>query len=205
VGQQNYVPSMNRLPLLTYDATDPQQRALWDDIVASRGGALDITTPDGRLAGPFEAFVMRPDLGEHLIKVGGVIRFASSLEPRLLELAITTVGARWRSEFEFWAHSALALQAGIDSAIVDALAAGETPTFADEAEAAIYAYSIALVTDGRVDQPTYDAAVAAVGVDSTVDLTHTIGYYSHISFLLNAFEVPLPPGRRPSLHGKLGA
>jgi 4-carboxymuconolactone decarboxylase len=188
---------MNRLPLLTYDAADPQQRALWDDIVASRGGALHITTPDGRLAGPFEAFVMRPDLGEHLIKVGGVIRFASSLEPRLLELAITTVGARWRSEFEFWAHSALALEAGIDSAIVDALAAGETPTFGDEAEAAIYAYSIALVTDGSVDQPTYDATVAAVGVDSTVDLTHTIGYYSHISFLLNAFEVPLPPAVAP--------
>lgn len=191
---------MNRLPLLTYNASDPQQRALWDAIVASRGGSLDLTTPEGRLAGPFEAFVRRPDLGEHLIKVGGVIRFASSLEPRLLELAITTVGARWKSEFEFWAHSALALDAGISQSVVDALAAGDVPVFSDAAEAAIYRYTITLVTEGRVDQPTYDAAVAAVGVDGVVDLTHTIGYYSHISFLLNAFEVPLPPDVSPRLN-----
>ena len=193
----DYVFQMSRLPLLTYDASDLQQRALWDNIVASRGKALDLTTPEGRLDGPFEAFVRRPDLGEHLIKVGGVIRFASSLEPRLLELAITTVGARWKSEFEFWAHSALALDAGIDQSVIDALAAGESPTFDNDDEAAIYLYTLSLVTEGHVDQPIYDAVVAAVGVDSTVDLTHTIGYYSHISFVLNAFEVPLPPGASP--------
>jgi len=193
----DYVFPMSRLPLLTYDASDPQQQALWDTIVASRGEALDLTTPEGRLAGPFEAFVRRPDLGEHLIKVGGVIRFASSLNPRLLELAITTVGARWTSEFEFWAHSALALDAGIDQSVIDALAAGETPTFAHTDEAAVYHYAIALVTNGHVDQPTYDAAITAVGVDGVVDLTHTIGYYSQISFVLNAFEVPLPLGASP--------
>lgn len=189
---------MSRLPLLTYDKTDPKQRALWDDIVASRGGALNLTTEEGRLAGPFESFVMRPDLGEHLIKVGGVIRFGSSLEPRLLELAITTVGARWKSEFEFWAHSALALQAGIDQTIVDALARGDRPSFDDDVEEAIYNYAITLCTEGHVDQAVYDAAFEAVGVDGVVDLTHTIGYYSQISFVLNAFEVPLPPGVSPS-------
>lgn len=193
---------MSRLPLLSYDDSDPQQQALWDAIVASRGTALDLTTPEGRLAGPFEAFVRRPDLGEHLIKVGGVIRFESSLETRLLELAITTVGARWKSEFEFWAHSALALKAGIDPAIVDALAAGEPPAFEHADEAAIHAYTIMLVTNGRVDQPTYDAAIEAVGVDAVVDLTHTIGYYSQISFILNAFEVEIPNGFSPVWNAK---
>jgi len=179
---------------LTYDASNPQQQALWDAIVASRGKALDLTTAEGRLAGPFEAFVRRPDLGEHLIKVGGVIRFGSSLETRLLELAITTVGARWKSEFEFWAHSALALEAGVDQSVIDALAAGDPPSFVNEDEAAIYAYTMTLVTEGHVDQATYDAAIGAVGVDAVVDLTHTIGYYSQISFILNAFQVPLPEG-----------
>ena len=191
------VSPMSRLPLLTYDDADPQQRALWDNIVASRGGALDLTTADGRLAGPFETFVRRPDLGEHLIKVGGVIRFGSSLDTRLLELAITTVGAHWQSEFEFWAHSALALEAGIGQSIVDALAAGTAPVFTDVAEQAIYDYTITLVTTGHVGQEIYDAAVEAVGVDAVVDMTHTIGYYSQISFLLNAFEVPLPTGIEP--------
>jgi len=185
---------MSRLPLLAYNDADPAQRELWDNIVSSRGGALDLTTPEGRLAGPFEAFVRRPALGAHLIEVGGVVRFASSLEPHLLELAITTVGARWESEFEFWAHSRLALDAGIDQSIIDALAAGATPDFDDPSQQAIYHYAFALSSTGRVDQPIYDAAATAIGVDSLVDLTHTIGYYTHISFILNAFQIPLPPG-----------
>jgi len=184
---------MARLPLLSYNAADDQQRALWDQIVASRGQSLNLTTTEGRLAGPFEAFVLRPHLGEHLIQVGAAVRFGSSLESHLLELAITTVGARWKSEFEFWAHSALALEAGIDKAVVDSLAAGETPNFADAAQKAVYDYALALSTHGSVDQVIYEAAIDAVGVDSVVDLTHTIGYYSHISFILNAFDVPLPP------------
>jgi len=189
---------MNRLPLLRYDQTDERQRALWDEIVASRGDALDLAAADGRLAGPFEAFVMRPALGEHLIKAGGVMRFESALEPRLLELAITTVGAHWKSEFEFWAHSALALEAGVSQSVIDALAAGTTPSFADESEHAVYGYTIELLTTGRVGPATYEAAVAAAGVDGVIDMTHTIGYYCQISFLLNAFQVPLPDGVEPA-------
>jgi len=185
---------MNRLPLLAYDQTDDRQRALWDEIVASRGEALDLTTAEGRLAGPFEAFVMRPALGEHLIKAGGVIRFESSLEPRLLELAITTVGAHWKSEFEFWAHSALALDAGISQSVIDSLAAGTTPVFNEPGDQAIYDYTTELLNTGSVTQGVYDAAAAAAGVDGVVDMTHTIGYYCQISFLLNAFQVPLPDG-----------
>ena len=166
---------MSRLPLLTYDASNPEQRALWDEIVASRGGALELTTAEGRMAGPFEAFIMRPELGQHLIKVGGVIRFGSSLDAHMLELAITTVGARWKSEFEFWAHSGLALRAGVDPAVIDALASGDTPTFSDSVEAAVYTYTWELSNQGRVSQTTYDDAVTAVGVDGVGDRTPPIG------------------------------
>ena len=189
---------MSRLPLLTYDDTDERQRALWDQIAKSRGDALDIVTSDGELAGPFAAFVLRPALGEHLISVGAQVRFNSSLPDHLLELAITTVGARWKSEFEFWAHSGLAVQAGIRQEVIDALAHGHTPVFDDEAERAIYNYALDLSTDGHVDQAVYDAAEAVVGTDGIVDLTHTIGYYSQISFILNAFDVPLPPDVSPT-------
>lgn len=188
---------MSRLPLMTYDQTDERQRALWDAIVASRGGALRLTTDEGRLAGPFESFVRRPALGEHLIEVGSVVRFESSLDDRLLELAISTVGARWRSEFEFWAHSRLALDAGLSESVIDSLAAGDRPSFDDPTEEAVYDYAWALSNDGRVADTIYDAAVDVIGVDAVVDLTHTIGYYTHICFILNTFEVQLPPGANP--------
>lgn len=188
---------MSRLPLLTHDEADDRQRALWDRIVESRGGAIDLTTSEGRLAGPFESFVRRPAIGEHLIEVGGVVRFASSLDAQLLELAICTVGARWRSEFEFWAHSRLGRAAGLADSVIDALAAGERPVFDDPVQFAVYDYALALCRDGRVDQAIYDAAVDALDVDAVVDLTHTIGYYTHICFVLNAFDIALPPGESP--------
>lgn len=188
---------MSRLPHLTHASADDAQRALWDQIVASRGDALDLVNADGSLAGPFGAFVARPEIGEHLIQVGAVVRFASKLTDRLKEIAISAVGARWKSEFEFWAHSQLALQAGVEQSIIDALAAGDAPDFADSADQAVYDYAVALAGNGRVPQQTYDAAIAAVGPEGVVDLTHTIGYYSHISFILNAFEVPLPDGVEP--------
>jgi len=183
---------MSRLPLLRYDDADDEQRKLWDEIEASRGGALDLSTPEGRLAGPFEAFVRRPALGQHLIKVGGVIRFESSLPTPLLEIAICTVGAHWKSEFEFWAHSKLALEAGVAPGVLESLAGGLPPEFGDDSERAIYDYTTMLVTTGHVDQATYDNAADAVGVDGVIDLTHTIGYYCQISFILNAFDVALP-------------
>lgn len=188
---------MSRLPLLRYDDADERQRALWDRIVESRGRSIGLTDDEGRLVGPFESFVRRPALGEHLIEVGSVVRFESSLSPRLLELAICTVGARWRSEFEFWAHSRMALDAGLPESIIDALATGETPDFDEPNERIVYEYAAQLAGDGSVGQPTYDAAVNALGVDRVVDLTHTIGYYTHICFLLNTFAIELPPGESP--------
>ena len=56
----------------------------------------------------------------------------------------------------------------------------------------------ALVATGRVDADNYANAVEAVGEDSVIDLTLTIGYYTQISFVLNAFEVPLPDGVNPT-------
>ncbi len=58
----------------------------------------------GALTGPFNAFVQAPDVGRHLTSLGQVLRFETSIERRLPELAIITVGAHWKAEFEWWAQ-----------------------------------------------------------------------------------------------------
>lgn len=193
---------MSRLPHLTRDTADPDQQKLWDAIIASRGAALDLIRDDGTMAGPFGAFVLRPEIGEHLIEVGAQVRFNSKLSERLKELAITTVGARWKSEFEFWAHGNMALDAGVEPAIVDALAAGDTPKFENPTDQAVYDFALALAGRGKVPQPIYDAAIEAVGPAGVVELTHAIGYYTYISFILNTFEIPLPDGVEPRFEGR---
>ena len=120
---------MSRLPPLTRDDCNDEQRVLWDRITESRGRqGLEMTDASGSLMGPFHAMALRPKAGEHMAALGGVLRFRNAAPDNLLEIAICTVGAHWRSEFEFWAHRRMAVDAGVDEAALDAIAAGDTKT-----------------------------------------------------------------------------
>ena len=185
---------MSRLPLRTRDALDDDGREVWDSITATRGS---IVTDEGALAGPFNAWVTAPGIGGRLAELGAALRFESSIERRLLEVAIITVGARWRSEFEWWAHSRMALHHGVSPDVVDAIARDEPPPLLDD-ERVVYTVARQLVDDGHVDRATYDAARELLGDRGIVELVTLCGYYTLVSFTLNAFAVALPPGEQPT-------
>lgn len=189
---------MTRLQPFTHDQTSPDQRVLWDALVESRGDALDLIDADGSLRGPFHAFVLRPEIGTPLSQVGSAIRFANSIEARLLEIAICTVGAHWKSNFEFWAHRQLAERAEVAPDVLDALAAGEEPTFTHRDEEIVWRFARDLCADGTVSDSVYGNAEALLGELAVVELIHTIGYYCHISLILNATRAALPPGETPT-------
>jgi 4-carboxymuconolactone decarboxylase len=81
--------------------------------------------------------------------------------------------------------------------VVDAIGRGEDPPFEADDERAVYAVARQLSVYGRVDRSAYDAAHAFLGDAGMVELVSLCGYYTMISFLLNAFDVPLPPGALP--------
>lgn len=187
---------MSRLPYVRRDDLDPDRQAVWDSVVGSRGDQL--INEQGGLAGPFNAFVQAPHVGRHLTALGRVLRFETSIERRLSEVAIITVGAAWKAEFEWWAHSQMARKHGVPDAVVDAIGRGEDPPFEAADERTVYAVARQLTGSGRVDQETYDAAQRLLGDAGVVELVSLCGYYTLISFLLNAFTVPLPPGAAPA-------
>jgi len=184
---------MDRLPFPTRDDLDDTGQEVWDSITATRG---TIVTDEGTLMGPFNSWVIAPRIGGRLAELGAALRFESSVERRLLEVAIITVGAHWRAEFEWWAHSRMALQHGVSRASVDAIARGEDPPLLDD-ERVVYDVARQLVEDGHVDQPTYDRARELLGDRGIVELITLCGYYTLVSFTLNAFDVALPPGQQP--------
>lgn len=187
---------MIRLPILTPDGLNEDARALWNMLLETRGDKF--VGPDGGLIGPFNSWLYAPKIGERLAGVGSVLRFSSSFEPPLLELAIITVGARWEAEFEWWAHSKNAREAGISDEAIEAIRCGETPTLSDEASRHVYAVANQLVTTGHLDAATYERASKSLGHARLVELVALCGYYSLISFILNTFDVPLPEGVEPS-------
>jgi 4-carboxymuconolactone decarboxylase len=184
-----------RLSYLRYDELDARGQEVWDGVAGSRGGEL--VNAEGGLIGPFNAFVHAPGVGKHMSALGGRLRFRTSIGRRLSELAIITVGATWKAEFEWWAHARMAREHGISDAVVDAIGRGEDPPFAAEDERVIYAVARELTGTGRVGQEYYDAAHRLLGDEGMVELVALCGYYTLISYLLNAFAVPLPPGEQP--------
>jgi 4-carboxymuconolactone decarboxylase len=177
------------------DQLGAEGQAVWDSIVTSRGsGAVD---EQGRMTGPFTAYVHAPDVGRHLDPLGAVMRFGTSVERRLAEIAIITVAARWKAEFEWAAHARAAREHGVPGAVIDAIARGEDPPFSDGGDRAVYQVALQLTQTGRLSQEVFDTARELLGDAGIVELVSMCGYYTLVSFLLNAFAVPLPPGAQP--------
>jgi 4-carboxymuconolactone decarboxylase len=190
---------MTRIPYLRREELGPEGQQLWDAIVDGRSDL--VVTAEGGLAGPFNAFVTAPDAGRRLSALGATLRFGTSIERRLSEVAIITIGARWRAEFEWWAHARMAREYGVAAAVVDAIGHGADPPFDADDERAVYLVARQLGDAGRLDQETYDAAHRILGDAGMVELVSLCGYYTLVSFLLNAFTVPLPPDALPMWAG----
>lgn len=183
---------MSRLtPITGVDASD-EQREVRDAVIATRGPQM--VGPDGALVGPFNAMIVSPRIGRRFADLGAAVRHESSLPDDLLELAICTTGAHWRSEFEWWAHRRLGLEAGLDPEALDAIAAGDTPELASPSQRAVHELTTELLVTTRVSDSTWAAAAAHLDEVQLVDLVTTVGYYCLISSVLNTFEVPLPDG-----------
>src|SRR5579872_223128 len=147
---------MSRIPDVRRDELGPEGQQLWDGLVNNLGD--HIVTADGALAGPFNAFVTAPGAGRRLSSLGAKLRFGTSIERRLSEIAILTTGARWQAEFEWWAHAPMAREHGVADAVVDAIGRGADPPFEADDERAVYAVAHQLGHSGHLDQETYDAA-----------------------------------------------
>lgn len=187
---------MSRLPYLRRDDLDERGAAVWDAVTATRGAG--VVNEDGGLVGPFNAWVQAPDVGARMTELGAVLRFGTSIERRLLELAIITVGAHWKAEFEWWAHSRMARDHGVPDDVVDAIGRGDTPAFESADDAVVHAVARQLVETGKLDDGVYREAFDLLGAQGAVELVSLCGYYTLVSFTLNAFSVPLPPGVTPN-------
>jgi 4-carboxymuconolactone decarboxylase len=178
---------MSRLPFVTRDQLSAQGQAVWDSIIASRGSQS--VSEQGWMTGPFNAFVQAPDVGRHLDPLGAAMRFGTSVERRLAEIAIITVAARWKAQFEWQAHARMARDLGVPGAVIDAIGRGDDPPFASDEELAVHAVARQLTETGQLGQDAYAAAQRLLGDAGLVELVSICGYYTLVAFILNAFDV----------------
>jgi 4-carboxymuconolactone decarboxylase len=145
--------------------------------------------PRGSVRGPLALWLHRPALADHAQALGRYCRYESALPAHLSELAILVTAHCWQSAYEWQAHEPLARQAGLSQAVIEAIAADRPPPFAHEDEAAVHGFARMLHMERRVDDTTYERALAAIGQDRLIDLVGILGYYGLISMTINAFEI----------------
>ncbi len=179
-----------RLPELSEETFTSEQRALAESIKSGPRGQF-------KLQGPFAIYLHSPAFGELAQKLGGHLRFKTSIPPRLSEFAILCTGAFWKAQYEWAAHAVLGEKAGVKPETIRALQAGRPPKSAPKDEMAIYAFVTELYAKRRVSTPTFNRVKKILGDAGTVELVGTLGYYALVSMLLNTFKAPLPEGVKP--------
>src|SRR4051812_8575297 len=133
-----------RFPLTPLAEMTPEQLAVAKAImtgpraaVGSPAAAAGATS----LSSPFNVWNRSPELANGLQKVGEYVRFRSSLPARLNEFAILIVARRWNSQYEWFAHHRLAMQAGLDPAVAEELRRRRMPANMKEDERIVYDFT----------------------------------------------------------------
>ena len=171
------------------DAMDDAQRTVLDKIVSG---------PRGKIQGPLRAALYNAELADKWQALGALLRYRTTLPPRLSEIAILVTGRACNSPFEWYAHRLEAEKAGIDAPFIDALLAQAEPSGMSDDDAAIHRFAVELNRDRSVSDATYAQALARFGPRAVVELTALIGYYTMVAMTLNCHEIPLPEGVEPA-------
>ena len=176
-----------RLPELSPEKFTPAQKSLTEAIASGPRGVF-------KLSGPFAVYLHSPSFGELAQKLGGHLRYLTSVPPRLSEFAILCTAHFWKAQYEWVAHVPQAEKAGVKPQTIKDIQAGRAPKKAPRDEMAIYEFVKELYAKRRVDNAKYNRVRKVLGDAGAVELVGILGYYAMVSMTLNVFKAPIPDG-----------
>jgi uncharacterized peroxidase-related enzyme len=175
---------MPRLPYLTREGLRPEDREVFDGLMAERGTVMNL----------FRVLAHTPNLLRRLLAYSSLMRFHLTLDPQLRELAILTVGRLCRATYEESHHWNIARSAGVPRDKLDALPEYERSPLFTERERAVIRYSVEATRDVRVSDATFDALRTFLDAPRIVELVQLVAYYNMISRILEPLGVELEAG-----------
>lgn len=189
-----------RLALLSPDKLDSDQKKLYNQLQdtmvpwAKKSG-FQANTYDDRLIGPFNAMLRSPLISKAVMGVTSTEGKETSLNEKVRQVVILTVGAIWKADYELYAHAAVGAKAGFDAQTIQELVAGQKPASLSLDESVAFDFTQRLTTQHQIDTELYERTLIAFGEKGVVDMIYLAGQYMTISGLLNTFAVPAPAGQ----------
>lgn len=154
---------------------------------------------NARVDGPFVPLLRSPEMLSRARNVGDYIRFRNALPSRLSELVILLTARHWTQQYEWYMHAPIAERAGLDAAVIEAVADGRRPAELADDEAAVYDFCTELLRTQGVSDPTYARMVGLFGEKGVIDTIGILGYYQLLAMVMNTARTALPAGVEPPL------
>lgn len=179
---------MTRFKVLSRDEMTAEQQRAYDYVHAKEG------RPRG---GPWTAYVYRPELMHLQEDLSYYQRHGSTLSDRERQVAVLVVCRHWDAEYPWAVQVRASLKAGLETAIIDAIGAGQRPVLTDPGEKVTYDVAVELMRDHRLSDATYAAGEKLFGLPKLVDLVGAVGFFSMVGCTANAFDIT-PPADAPA-------
>jgi alkylhydroperoxidase family enzyme len=137
-----------------------------------------------------------PNASRAFSGLGQFIRFKSTLDARVRELAILQVGWLARSPYEWSHHIKIGYDFGVSDADIEALIADTAgkPNALGELEKLVLKGAREMYGDGLgMSEATFAALKAKLGAEHLLDLTMTIAFYCAVVRFLATMQVDVEP------------
>lgn len=182
-----------RLPLPRRDELGPEGQRIYDSLADPNGGTLR------GLRGPGGITLHSEELARRSRPVNHYLRNEAGIEPRLRELAILATARELDSQFEWAAHEAEALRAGVPADLVATIKHRRPLDTIDPDDAVVIGLAREIFTAREVGSATFARALALFGRKRLVELVALMGNYAATAALLTAFDMQLDPDQSPPL------
>jgi 4-carboxymuconolactone decarboxylase len=180
-----------RIPkLTTREGLTAEQQAVFDSIEASRGG----------VRGPFPILLHRAEVAAGADRIGGYLRYQSSLAPVIRESAILVTARLMQCEVQWTAHRELAANEGMSATALNAIRDLTFDNLSGEVRDTVE-FARSIIEDHHVPADLFERCQRRWNGAELVDLASLIGYYCFLAVVINAFdEVPPPRIDPPGQH-----
>lgn len=186
VGSAEVAMAQDRMPAIPADKMTEAQKQAAAQFKTSRGQDV---------FGPFVPLLRSPEVMLRTMTLGEYLRYKTVLGNQLNEFVILITARHYTQHYEWSVHYPIAVQAGLNAEMANAIAEGRRPAGMSPDQEIAYDFTSELLQNHAVSDPTYGRAVARFGEQGTIEMVGVAAYYTYQSMVLNTARTPVttPP------------
>ena len=181
--------SRARLPYVQRKDTDESAKRLFDIFVRNSN------SPTDQLGGPLAFAAYNVPVANALLDLHDGAVGKGTLDAHVRELAILVACRATNYTFEWNAHEAAAVRAGVDQKIIDIVRTNGALTGVNDADAAVIRFGRELLNDRKMSSATFAKAKQLFGDKGAMDLVAVMSTYAVSGFYAIAVDEHAAPGQ----------